>query len=163
MLYVMDSPAPPSAEVREALYNMGFRVGDTAAPCLSELHRVQLLSQCTDLNTLTWTISTIRTHTLPTEHDPKCTPSPTHQRGGFTSSLALPGVMVIPFLPRGGAFTLPSAPLLAPTPLMWTPKYQPEQWMYTDGSDFKGHPRLGAAVIHAPTCTTIYIDAGGTK
>ena len=75
------------------------------------------------------------------------------------SSLALLGVMDIPILPLGGAFALPSAPLLAPTLLMLTPKYQPEQLMYTDGSDIKGQSRLGAAVIHVPTCTTIYIDA----
>ena len=34
--------------------------------------------------------------------------------------------------------------------------------MYTDGSDITGQPRLGAAVAHVPTCTTIYIDAEGT-
>ena len=120
MLYAMDTPATPSPEIRETL--MGFRVGDTAAPYLYELQRVQLLGQCTDLNTITCTISTIRTHTLPAEYDPMYTPSPTHGNGGFASSLALPGVMDIPFLPHGGVFTLPSAPLPAPTPLMWTPK-----------------------------------------
>ena len=41
---------------------MGFRVGDTAAPRLYKLHRVHLLGQCTDLNTILWTISTIRQH-----------------------------------------------------------------------------------------------------
>ncbi len=138
---------------------MGFRVGDTAALGLSELQRVQLLGQCPALNTTTWTISTIRTHTLPAEHGPRYTPSPTHESGRFTSSLAFPDVM-IPFLPPGRAFTLPSAPLQAPTPLMWTPKYQPKQCVYTDGSGIKGQPRLGAAVIHVPTCTHIYIDAG---
>jgi ribonuclease HI len=71
--------------------------------------------------------------------------------------------MDIPFLPLGGSFTLPSAPLPTATPLLWTPKYQPEQWVYTDRSDIKGQPRLGAAVIHVPTCTTIYINARGTK
>ena len=35
--------------------------------------------------------------------------------------------------------------------------------MYTDGSNIKGHPRLGATVVHVPTCTILYIDAGGTK
>jgi len=45
----------------------------------------------------------------------------------------------------------------------WTPKYQPEQWVYMDGSNIKGHPRLGVTAVHVPTCTTIYIDAGGTK
>ena len=73
------------------------------------------------------------------------------------SSLALPGMMDIPFLPLGRAFTLPSAPPPAPTPLPWTPKYQPEQWVSTDGSDIKSQPRLGAAMVHVPTCTTIYI------
>ncbi len=160
MLYAINTPATPSAEVGEAL--MGFRVGDTAARGLSELQRVQLLGKCTDLDTITWIISTIRTHMPSAEHYPMCTPSPTHGSGGFTSSLALPGVMDIPFLPHGRAFILPSTPLLAPTPLMWTPKYPPEQWIYTDGFDIEGHPRLGAAVIHVPTCKTIYIDARDT-
>ena len=109
MLYAMDSPFTSFAEFREAL--MRLRVEDTAAPCLVELHRVQLLGQCIDLTAITWNISTIRTHTLPVEHDLKFTPSPTHRRGGFASSLAFPGVLNIPFLPPGGAFTLPSAPL----------------------------------------------------
>ena len=71
--------------------------------------------------------------------------------------------MDIPFLRLGGAFTLPSSPLPSPTPLLCTPKYQPEQWEYTDGYNIKGQPRLGAAVIYVPTCTIIYIDARGTK
>ena len=33
----------------------------------------------------------------------------------------------------------------------------------TDGSEIKDKPRMGAAVVHIPTETTIYIDAGGTK
>ena len=64
----------------------------------------------------------------------------------------------------------PSAPIResspypgsAPIPYPWQPKYLPEQWIYTDGSDIEGHPRLGAAVVHIPTATTIYIDAAGT-
>jgi hypothetical protein len=63
MLYTMDSLANASAEVKEAL--MGLRVGDTAAPCLIKLQRVQLLGKCTNVNTTTWTISAIRTHTIP--------------------------------------------------------------------------------------------------
>ena len=39
----------------------------------------------------------------------------------------------------------------------------PEEWVYTDGLDIKGHPRLGAAVVHIPTRTTIYIDATGNE
>ena len=34
--------------------------------------------------------------------------------------------------------------------------------MYSDGSDIKIHPHLGAAVVHVPTYTTIYIEARGT-
>jgi hypothetical protein len=30
-------------------------------------------------------------------------------------------------------------------------------------SDIKGQPRLGAAVVNIPTCTTIYIDVAGTE
>jgi hypothetical protein len=25
-------------------------------------------------------------------------------------------------------------------PLPWIPKFVPEEWVYTDGSDIKGHP-----------------------
>jgi len=38
MLYAVDTPSTPSAEGREAL--RGLRVGDTAAPRLSELQRL---------------------------------------------------------------------------------------------------------------------------
>ena len=51
----------------------------------------------------------------------------------------------------------------AQAPYPWAPKFLPEQWVYTDGSDITGHPRLGAAVVHIPTSTTIYIDAAGTE
>jgi len=56
-----------------------------------------------------------------------------------------------------------SEPIPTPTLLQWIPKYQPEMWVYTDGSDIKGHRRSWAAVIYVPTCTTIYIDAGDTN
>jgi hypothetical protein len=141
MLYAVDSLATPSTEVREAF--MGFRVGDTAGLDLSELRRFQLLGYCTDLNNaVACTISTIRTHMLPAEQGPKYTPSPTHRSGGFTSSMTLPGVMDIPFLPPGRPFTLPSAPLPTPTPRLWTFKYEPKQWVYTDVSDIKGQSPL---------------------
>ena len=38
----------------------------------------------------------------------------------------------------------------------------PEEWVYTAGSDIKGHSRLGASVVHNPTRTTIYIDVAGS-
>jgi len=50
-----------------------------------------------------------------------------------------------------------------PAPELWTPKFTPEAWIYTDGSDIKGQARLGAAVVHIPSNTTIYIDAAGSK
>ena len=48
-----------------------------------------------------------------------------------------------------------------PIPVPWTPRLLPEEWVYTDGSDIKWHQRLGAAVVHIPTRTIIYIDAAG--
>jgi hypothetical protein len=48
-------------------------------------------------------------------------------------------------------------------PHLWTPKYIPENWVYTNGSDIDGHQRLGASLVHIPTATTIYIDAAGTE
>ena len=48
-----------------------------------------------------------------------------------------------------------------PIPIPWTPRFLPENWVYTDSSDIKGHPRLGATVVHIPTRTTIYIDTAG--
>jgi hypothetical protein len=51
----------------------------------------------------------------------------------------------------------------APAPYPWEPRFLPEQWVYTDGSDITGHPRLGVTVVHIPTNTTIYIDAVGIE
>jgi len=48
-----------------------------------------------------------------------------------------------------------------PNPITWTLRFLPEEWVYTDSSDIKGHPRLGAAVVLISTRTTIYIDAAG--
>jgi hypothetical protein len=50
-----------------------------------------------------------------------------------------------------------------PAPYPWESKFLPMQWIYTDGSDITGHPCLGAAVVHIPTNTNIYIDAAGTR
>jgi hypothetical protein len=45
----------------------------------------------------------------------------------------------------------------------WHPRFSQEEWVYTAGSDIKGHPRLGAVVVHIPTRITIYIDAAGSE
>ena len=50
-----------------------------------------------------------------------------------------------------------------PAPNPWAPRFLPEKWVYTDGSDITDHPRLGAAVVHIPTSTKIYIDVAGTE
>ena len=50
-----------------------------------------------------------------------------------------------------------------PTPIPWTPRFIPEEWVYKDDSGIEGHPCLGAAVVHIPTHTTIYINAKGCE
>ena len=82
-------------------------------------------------------------------------------REGYTSSQPIPPLESLPTIPGGnGGSPPPSGP---PIPHPWTPMFTPEHWIYTDGSDIDGHPRLGAAVIHIPTSTTLYIDAAGTE
>ncbi len=82
-----------------------------------------------------------------------------HLGRGYTSSPPLPNLENTPvFPPQPEGRSSPSSGE-APTPYPWAPKFLPEQWVYTDGSDITGHPRLGAAVVHIPTSTTIYIDA----
>ena len=48
-----------------------------------------------------------------------------------------------------------------PIPMPWTPRFSPEERVYTNGSDIIGHPRMGSTVVHIPSRTTIYIDAAG--
>jgi ribonuclease HI len=69
-------------------------------------------------------------------------------------------ISAFPSPPNGWISPFPD---LAPVPYSWHPTFLPEQWVYTDGSDIEGHPRLGAAVVHIPTNTAIYIDAAGTE
>ena len=161
MIFVLDTPSSPYVKAKEAL--TGFHIGDIDAPGLSALQRIQLLGQYTTLNTLAWTLSTIRTHASLAEDDPSCTSPLTHKNCGYMSSQALSGMMDIPFLPLGGSSTLSSVPSTTPTPHPWTLIFRLEQWMFTDGSGITGQPRLGAAVVHVPTCTTISIYAGGTN
>ena len=55
----------------------------------------------------------------------------------------------------------PTGAKTPPIPKPWTPRFLPEEWVYTNGSDIKGHPRLGAAVVYIPTRNTLYINATG--
>ncbi len=94
---------------------------------------------------------------LPAAHVPR------HWGRGYTSSqplLDLKDTHVFPPQHEGRASSRTDE---APAPYPWTPKFLPEQWVYTDGSDITSHPRLGAVVVHLPTNTTIYIDAAGTE
>ena len=99
----------------------------------------------------------ITTADSPTTYEPR-------QLGrGYTSSQPLPELedtSVFPY--QHGGWVSPSNGE-APTPYPWAPKFLPEQWVYTDGSDITGYPRLGAAVVHIPTSTPIYIDVAGTE
>jgi hypothetical protein len=85
-------------------------------------------------------------------------------REGYTSSQPLPTLADTPLLSKRvfTKFLFPWDPPHVPHP--WTPKFIPENWVYTDGSDIKGQPRLGAAVVnYIPTRTTVYIDASGKE
>ena len=64
---------------------------------------------------------------------------------------------VLPATRFAPKLTLPKAP----EPIPWSPQFDPENWIYTDGSLIEGESRLGAAVIHIPTSTTLHIDASG--
>ena len=87
---------------------------------------------------------------------------PKHSGRGYTSSQPLPDLQDIPVFPIQHARRTSPFNGEASAPYSWVPKFQPEQWVYTDCSDITGHPRLWAAVVHIPTNTTIYIDDAGT-
>jgi hypothetical protein len=144
----------PPPEVGEVL--MGFTSGDTTAEGLSPDQRIHLLGKCTDLNLLRWTLALIST--TPTE-DP--IPSTRVHPGvpwANTSTFSQP----LPNLAETQALStrvpqLQHDPIKGeapPRPLPWTPKFCPEEWVSTDGSNIKGHPRLGASVVHIPSTST---------
>jgi hypothetical protein len=153
----------PSPEIREIL--MGFTSGDTEAARLTPEQRIRLLGQCTDLNLVQWTFalvnSTSQGHQPPQQREHPDIP----WENTYTFSQPLPNLREAPALPPGDtpshhASTRTETP---PNPIPWTPRFFPEEWVYTDGSDIKGNPRMGAAVVHIPTRITIYIDADGCE
>jgi len=98
-----------------------------------------------------------------TKADSLATYEPRHLGRGYTSSqplLDMENTLVFPSKHAGWASPINCE---APSPYPWEPKFLPEHWVYTDGSDITGHPRLGAAVVHILTITTIYIDDTGTE
>jgi len=91
------------------------------------------------------------------------THEPEYLGRGYTSSQSLPNFEDKSVLPPQPARMASPNTGEAPSPYPWEPMFLPEQWVYTDGSDITGHPRLGAAVVHIPTNTTIYIDGTRTE
>ena len=81
----------------------------------------------------------------------------------YTLSQPLPSVGEAHALPIGDTHSHnnPTGTETSPISIPWTPRFLPEEWVYTDGSDIKGHPRPGASVVHIPTRTNIYNDAAG--
>ena len=65
---------------------------------------------------------------------------PRDQGQGYTSSQPLLDMEDIPVFPIQHAKRTTSLNGVAPTPYPWAPKFLPEQWVYTDGSDITGHP-----------------------
>jgi hypothetical protein len=88
--------------------------------------------------------------------------TPRQKDRGYTSSQPLLDLGDVPVLPTHSDGWASSFNGEAPAPYPWALKFLPEQWVYTDGSDIRGDPRLGAAVVHIPISTTIYIDVAGT-
>ena len=144
---------------------MGFTGGHTEAAGLTPEQRVHILGQCIDLNMLHWAVS----HASSTYKGLQTPGSREHLgrqwENTYTFSQPLLNLEEAHVLPRGDTpshhdSTGTEAP---PSPIPWTPRILPYEWVYIDGSDIKGHPRLGAAVVHIPTCTTIYINAAGSE
>jgi hypothetical protein len=126
---------------------------------LSPDQRIHILGQCAYLNILQWTLAQ-----APTSSSENSAPHTREHPGKpcwehtYTFSQRLPDLREAHALSNGGTqqFSYSTTP---PNPIPWTPRFLPEEWVYTDGSDITGHQRLGAAVVHTPTCTTIRIDA----
>ncbi len=138
-------------------------MGNTGEPDLSQNQRTHLLGRCTDINAISWSLATITAHATAPAVDTPTVVGPPHQGHGYTSSHPLPAIAGIPVFPIQHSRRSTSFHGVAPKPYPWAPKFLPEQWVYTDGSDITGHPRLDAAMVHIPSSTTIYIDDVGTE
>ena len=140
-------------------------------------------AQCIDINLFSWFIDTVaptKTHHSDIEEVPISPPLPlTHlpslplsamAPGAFDSNWVFSSSQPLnapppppphdtppPTALRGPTFPHPPPP----TPSPWTPQFDPESWIYTDGSLIDMESRLGDAVIHSPSTTTLHIDASG--
>ena len=126
---------------------MGFTCGDTEATGLTPTQRIHILGQCTDLNMLEWTIA-LASSTSQGGHAPRQREHPAScLESTYTFSQPLPNLEKAHILPRGDtpSHQDTTGTRTPPRPTPWTPRFLLEEWVYTDGSDIKGHPRLGAA------------------
>ena len=165
----------PCADIRELA--MGFTLGSTAAPGLTEQKRRHLLGQCIDLNLLTWLIATTMPPPCEGAQQPTL-PPPASPISGVRSWFSLPfhkpsppphlrpGRPLPPM--EGDLESMPPA-LGTPPPTpsedgphpVFTRRWDPLDFTYTDGSKKDGCTTLGAAVFHARSSTSYYIDATG--
>ena len=105
----------------------------------------------------------IRAHLIPAEMNTPTEEDSTHRSESFTYSQPLPTLADTPLLHARHYRRPPSSQESAPVPFPWVPRFLSDKRVYYDGSDIKGHLRLGAAAVHIPTSTTIYIDAPGIE
>ena len=146
---------------------MGFTTGDTSVPWLTADQRNDLLGQCTDLSILGWALLVI--NSAPTRTHKPATPTSPDYTLVYTFNIhflaATPQPQGDRAIPIRTTTSHPGHPngRTPPAPELWTRKFTPEAWVYTNGSDIKGQTRLGAAVIHIPTRTTLYIDEAASE
>ena len=139
----------PTVHMKELA--MGFHRNRTQAGGLSDQHRHYLLGQCIDVNLLTWLLEECSSKEGTREPNPRphsSTP-PSHPLAG--PKWAAPSPASTDSIDAHLDTTLPT----------WTPAHDSGSFVYTDGSKKDDAPFLGAAVYHAPSNTTTYINATG--
>ncbi len=141
---------------------MGFTSGDMNTGNLSPTQRNHVIGQCTDLNLLHWTLALASAFPSrnPVTHPREAPDTP--REPNYTLSQPLPSLTETRTLPgMGNTYSLPTATTTdtPPIPMPWIPHFSLDEWVHTNGSDMKGHPILGDAMVHIPTNTTMFILA----
>jgi hypothetical protein len=154
-------PLPRGQRSPHGLHQWGYNTGN-----LSPTQHNHVLGQCTDLNLLHWTLALASASPSrnPATHPREAPDTP--REPNYTLSQPLPFLGETRTLPRienTQSFPTITTADTPPIPMPWIPQFSPKEWVYTDGSDIKGQPRLGAAMVHIPTNTTIFIDAAGCE
>ncbi len=121
---------------------MELNSGDTEAAGITPEQCIHILGQCTDLNLLPW-IDAIASSISQGHH----TPHPREHPGRplentYTFSQSVPNLEEAHTLPVGDTRSHHASigTETPPSPIPWTPRFLPETWVYTHGSDIKGHP-----------------------